>query len=61
MYRAQPVSPCEFGAYLLPRLQSLLIRLHGQDVLLLQLSFGWTIAQLDGQGVFPQHLLGQGT
>lgn len=33
------VSPCEFGAYLLPRLQPFLICLHGQDVFLLQLSF----------------------
>lgn len=57
----QRVSPCEFGADLLPRLQSLLIGLHGQDVFLLQLSFGGTVTQLDGQRVFPQHLLGQGT
>lgn len=55
------VSPCEFGAYLLPRFQSLFVRLHGQDVLLLQLSLGWTVAQLNCQGVFPQHLLSQGT
>ena len=55
------VSPREFGADLLPRLQPLLVRLHGQDVLLLQLSFGRTVTQLDGQGVFPQHLLSQGT
>jgi len=54
-------SPCEFGADLLPGLHPLLIRLHGQDVLVLQLCFGGSVAQLDGQSVFPQHLLRQAT
>lgn len=56
-----PVSPCEFGANLLPRLQSLLIRLHGQDVFLLQLPFGRSVTQLDSKRVFPQDLLRQRT
>lgn len=55
------VSPCEFGANLLPGLQSLLICLHGQDVFLLQLSFGRSVTQLDGKRVFAQDLLSQRT
>lgn len=52
-------SPRELGGRLLARLEPLLVRLQGQDVLLLQLPLGRTVAQLDGQRVFPQHLQGQ--
>lgn len=52
-------SPGQLGGRLLPRLEPLLVGLQLQDVLLLQLPLGRTVAQLDGQRVLPQHLQGQ--
>ena len=48
--------PGELGAYLLTGLQPLLVGQHGQDVLVLQVPQRWSVTQLDGQRVLPQHL-----
>lgn len=53
--------PCELGGCLLSGLESLLIRLQWQDVLVLQFPLWWAVTQLDGQRIFPQNLHGQCT